>query len=608
MLISVDCPFVAEHMRAELAVDRLAGLADRFFHAGCCAAGAAVSFKGRAVVAFAGARMRAVAVCRPVAKVMVKGGIFGDEHIGLVRADLAAFARQVVHRVFRTACGRFQRLRLLNLLRVGVHMRRRNELDRCRRGERSGIEFAFVKRVVFQRSRNGLLRRRIPVISLRIPFHRDELHRAVLRLEAYRCRKPQICELRSHVLVRDGDCVVHLRQRELDCLNGKRRSCFGIEQAIFRLEDHGYFLRARFAVERFRLPVGELEGECTGKLGIRALNSGLAAGQRAGLPGEGSNFKLGKQENGVYRKLERAAIVQSFCPLEGRKLCDFRLSLYGRLHLDHKLGPNIRILRERDIVLPILPVKRTVHDLLFEVCRVVFGSIPRDVGVVIEAHAAVACVIPGVDGHGIRQVQIFKGRAICGIEIRRADAVIIAVGHIDNHFAGCLFDVRNVLWVKSHWKTVLPALQRASPMKLALIKGERAENRYGASVVSGDRGRAARKVVVVKVPAKRVAGVKPFFGLELQTRQDRLGLIDFALYLEFRLVQLEFRRICFPDFHFTGNTIGSKEIGAVEACFRDCELTLNVLRHIVPALVPENQVTRKPVEINAGHAVIGLGM
>ena len=60
MLISVDCPFVAEHMRAELAVDRLAGPADRFFHAGCCAAGAAVSFKGRAVVAFASARMLAV--------------------------------------------------------------------------------------------------------------------------------------------------------------------------------------------------------------------------------------------------------------------------------------------------------------------------------------------------------------------------------------------------------------------------------------------------------------------------------------------------------------------------------------------------------------------
>ena len=71
MLISVDCPFVAEHMRAELAVDRLAGLADRFFHAGCCAAGAAVGFGSCAVVAFAGARMRAVAVCRPVAKVMV---------------------------------------------------------------------------------------------------------------------------------------------------------------------------------------------------------------------------------------------------------------------------------------------------------------------------------------------------------------------------------------------------------------------------------------------------------------------------------------------------------------------------------------------------------
>ena len=71
MLISVDCPFVAEHMRAELAVDHLAGLADRFFHAGCCAAGAAVGFGSRAVVAFAGARMRAVAVRRPVAKVMV---------------------------------------------------------------------------------------------------------------------------------------------------------------------------------------------------------------------------------------------------------------------------------------------------------------------------------------------------------------------------------------------------------------------------------------------------------------------------------------------------------------------------------------------------------
>ena len=239
-------------------------------------------------------------------------------------------------------------------------MRRRNELDRCRRGERSGIEFAFVKRVVFQRSRNGLLRRRIPVISLRIPFHRDELHRAVLRLEAYRCRKPQICELRSHVLVRDGDCVVHLRQRELDCLNGKRRSCFGIEQAIFRLEDHGYFLRARFAVERFRLPVGELEGECTGKLGIRALNSGLAAGQRAGLTIIGSDCEFLVHKDGVFRKLERAAIVQSFCPLEGRKLCDFRLSLYGRLHLDHKLDPNIRALRERDIVLPIRPVKCAV--------------------------------------------------------------------------------------------------------------------------------------------------------------------------------------------------------------------------------------------------------
>ena len=487
-------------------------------------------------------------------------------------------------------------------------MRRRNELDRCRRGERSGIEFAFVKRVVFQRSRNGLLRRRIPVISLRIPFHRDELHRAVLRLEAYRCRKPQICELRSHVLVRDGDCVVHLRQRELDCLNGKRRSCFGIEQAIFRLEDHGYFLRARFAVERFRLPVGELEGECTGKLGIRALNSGLAAGQRAGLPGVGSNFKLGKQENGVYRKLERAAIVQSFCPLEGRKLCDFRLSLYGRLHLDHKLGLNIRALRERDIVLPIRPIKCAVHDLFVEICRVVFGSIPRDVCVIVEAHAAVACVIPGVDGHGIRQVQIFKGRAICGIEIRRADAVIIAVGHIDNHFAGCLFDVCNVLWVKSHRKTVLPALQRASPTQLALVKGERAGNRYDASVVSGDRGRAARKVVVVKVPAKQVAGVKLFFGLELQTRQDRLGLLDFAIDLEALLVQLKLRRVLVLDRDHAGDALGLKEAGFVEACFRDCELSLNVLRHIVPALVPENQVTRKPVEINAGHAVIGLGM
>ena len=487
-------------------------------------------------------------------------------------------------------------------------MRRWNELDRCRRGERSGIEFAFVKRVVFQRSRNGLLRRRIPVISLRIPFHRDELHRAVLRLEAYRCRKPQICELRSHVLVRDGDCVVHLRQRELDCLNGKRRSCFGIEQAIFRLEDHGYFLRARFAVERFRLPVGELEGECTGKLGIRALNSGLAAGQRAGLPGVGSNFKLGKQENGVYRKLERAAIVQSFCPLEGRKLCDFRLSLYGRLHLDHKLGPNIRILRERDIVLPILPVKRTVNDLLFEVCRVVFGSIPRDVCVIVEAHAAVACVVPGVDGHGIRQIQIFKGRAICGIKIRRADAVIIAVEHIDNHFAGCLFDVCNVLWVKSHRKTVLPALQRASPMKLALVKGERARNRYDASVVSGDRGRAARKVVVVKVPAKQVTGVKLFFGFELQTRQDRLGLLDFAIDREALLVQLKLRRVLVLDRDLAGDAIGLKEAGFIEACFCDRELALNVLRHIVPALVPENQVTRKPVEINAGHAVIGLGM
>lgn len=70
MLISVDCPFVAEHMRAELAVDRLAGPATAFPR-GCCAAGAAVGFKGRAVVAFAGARMRAVTARRPVAKVMV---------------------------------------------------------------------------------------------------------------------------------------------------------------------------------------------------------------------------------------------------------------------------------------------------------------------------------------------------------------------------------------------------------------------------------------------------------------------------------------------------------------------------------------------------------
>ena len=71
MLISVDCPFVAEHMRAELAVNHLANLADRFFPAGCCAAGAAVGFGSRAVVAFASARMRAVTARRPVAKVMV---------------------------------------------------------------------------------------------------------------------------------------------------------------------------------------------------------------------------------------------------------------------------------------------------------------------------------------------------------------------------------------------------------------------------------------------------------------------------------------------------------------------------------------------------------
>ena len=535
---------------------------------------------------------------------MVKGGIFGDEHIGLVRADLAAFARQVVHRVFRTACGRFQSLRLLNLLRVGVHMRRRNELDRCRRGERGRLIQALIAWAVFQRARNGLLLGGILVVALRAPLYGKGFRYAVFCLKIDILRKAKCFKVRPHILVCDGNRIVHLCKRTPDHLDGKRGFCLGVEQAVVRLKDHSHIFCFLKTEERLFF----LKGESAGNFFARLLNHSLAAGQRAGLTIIGSDCEFLVHKDGVFRKLERAAIVQSFCPLEGRKLCDFRLSLYGRLHLDHKLGLNIRALRERDIVLPIRPIKCAVHDLFVEICRVVLGSIPRDVCVMVEAHAAVACVVPGVDGHGTRQVQIFKGRAICGIEIRRTDAVIIAVGHIDNHFAGCLFDVCNVLWVKSHRKTVLPALQRASPTKLALIKGERAGNRYGASVVSGDRGRAARKVVVVKVPAKRVAGVKLFFGLELQTRQDRLGLLDFANDREALLVQLKLRRVLVLDRDLAGDAIGLKEAGCVEACFCDRELALDVLRHIVPTLVPENQVTRKPVEINAGHAVIGLGM
>ena len=378
--------------------------------------GLAVVADRRAAAAVAGFRVARVApadagvglpvrVLRPGCPVVIQGGALRDKRVGLVRTDRAARAGKVIDRVAEAVRGRFQRLGLLNLLRVGVDVAVQEHHPDLGLELGRGLLDKIAVAAQIQRAGDDLLLKRIRVVRALVPRHvYARVVRAVFRPEACHTEHFKVFKRRADGLVRHAlRQIVHPHQRALDRFDVDRAFRLSVEHGVLRREDHSHVIGSHTL-----RPPGRRRDELERAVDLLAVHPRLAADQ------------LGNRVF-FFRPFGRSGlqVVADENPVVPEPECSLRPAEHGRGHdlgghrgvlqLDLDRGCDRRIGLFK-VVLPCLyNRKRAGNGLLMRLVRIVIALVPDHCALV--GRIAPYASAQRIEAEVIRKAELAERRA-----------------------------------------------------------------------------------------------------------------------------------------------------------------------------------------------------